>query len=133
MSDQAQLTAFQEKFPLDLFSSYNAFEQLAAEWAEQQIQIGTLNYEVAEQRRIQDDMSEEHEQELMSIRTAINWTLTSDGGIDDETTVLMALKDHEVWPGYRIGQQWFYASGDPCTEIPTHWMDIPRHPMDTAP
>ncbi|QKJ65270.1 hypothetical protein HQN60_00120 [Deefgea piscis] len=62
-----------------------------------------------------------------------NWTATTEGGLDDETTVLMALKDHEVWPGYRIGQQWFYASGDPCAEIPTHWMDIPRHPMDTAP
>ena len=65
--------------------------------------------------------------------TIAYWTPVSEGGLDDETTVLMALSDYEVAEGYRFDGQWFYTSDHPTNEIPTHWADLPRHPMDTAP
>ena len=42
MTDQASIETFKEKFPLDLFSSYDAFEQLAEEWAQQNQNIAIL-------------------------------------------------------------------------------------------
>jgi hypothetical protein len=63
----------------------------------------------------------------------VYWTPVSEGGLDDDITVLMALSDNEVWPGYRSNGQWFFITSDPCSETPTHWADLPRHPMDTAP
>lgn len=65
--------------------------------------------------------------------TIAYWTPVSDGGLDDEITVLMALTDNEVWPGFRVDGQWFFVTGDPCSETPSHWAEMPRHPMDTAP
>ena len=65
--------------------------------------------------------------------TITYWTPVSEGGLDDETTVLMALSDYEVAEGYRFDGQWFYTGNHPTNETPTHWADLPRHPMDTAP
>lgn len=67
------------------------------------------------------------------------WIPTGEGPLDDniplddDITVLMALSDNEVWPGFRTDGKWFYVSGDPCSETPSHYSEMPRHPMDTAP
>jgi len=47
---------------------------------------------------------------------------------DDETTVLIALDDGEVWTGYHEGDQWFYVSADPLGARVTHWMELPEPP-----
>ncbi len=65
--------------------------------------------------------------------TIAYWTPVAEGGLDDEITVLMALDENEVAEGYRLDDQWFYSSNKPTEQIPSHWADLPRHPMDTAP
>ena len=65
--------------------------------------------------------------------TISTWTKTAEQGPDDECAVLMALSENEVWSGYRLDGQWHYVNGDPCCETPTHWMHLPRHPLDIAP
>lgn len=67
------------------------------------------------------------------IYTNTPWIPTGEGLLDDDITVLMALSNNEVWPGFRTDGQWFYVSGEPCCETPSHYSEMPRHPMDTAP
>lgn len=48
---------------------------------------------------------------------------------DDDTLVLLALNDDEVWPGYRDGDIWRYVDAMPITgEHVTHWMHLPPAP-----
>jgi hypothetical protein len=67
------------------------------------------------------------------IYTNTPWIPTTEGQLDDDITVLMALSNNEVWPGYRSDGQWFFITSDPCSETPSHFSEMPRHPMDTAP
>lgn len=49
---------------------------------------------------------------------------------DDETLVLLALDDGEVWPGYRDGDTWRDSGAMPLTEPRvTHWMHLPAAPQ----
>jgi hypothetical protein len=48
---------------------------------------------------------------------------------DDDTLVLIALNDDDVWTGFRDGDIWRYADGMPITkERVTDWMRMPAHP-----
>ena len=51
---------------------------------------------------------------------------------DDETTVLIALDDGEVWTGYVDGDQWLYVTGDPMEAKVTHWQHLPCPPLRGA-
>lgn len=49
---------------------------------------------------------------------------------DDDTLVLLALNDDDVWPGYRDGDIWRYMDAMPITiERVTHWMPMPAAPQ----
>ena len=51
---------------------------------------------------------------------------------DDDTCVLIALDDGEVWTGYHDGDDgWHYVSSDPLESRVTHWMDLPNPPVKT--
>jgi hypothetical protein len=57
------------------------------------------------------------------------WIKTSEKLPDDDMTVLLALDDGEVWPGYRDAGIWRYVTGDPLeSSRVTYWMDLPPHP-----
>lgn len=61
------------------------------------------------------------------------WTAVADGLPDDETTVLIATEDGEVWTGFMDGGQWRYVSADPVGIPVTHWMHFPSPPILVAP
>jgi len=52
---------------------------------------------------------------------------------DDEMTVLMALSDGEICPGFRDGNDWRYVSADLVDQgdgvTVTHWAALPEHPF----
>lgn len=56
------------------------------------------------------------------------WTAVKDKLPDDEMTVLLALADGEVWPGFHEGTQWFYLSADPVGVEVLHWAEFPAPP-----
>ena len=56
------------------------------------------------------------------------WIDTKQQLPDDETTVLIALDDGEVWTGYIDGEEWHYVSGDTMASKVTHWQDLPEPP-----
>lgn len=56
------------------------------------------------------------------------WTAVKDHLPDDEMTVLLALADGEVWPGFHEGTQWFYVSADPVGVEVLHWAEFPAPP-----
>lgn len=58
-----------------------------------------------------------------------NWTPAAAALPDDDTLVLLALNDDDVWPGYRDGDTWRYVDAMPITgERVTHWMHLPPAP-----
>ena len=57
------------------------------------------------------------------------WISTTDRLPDDDSTVLIAMDDGEVWTGYIEASQWRYVSGEPITAARiTHWMEFPEPP-----
>jgi hypothetical protein len=61
--------------------------------------------------------------------TPTNWTPVAEGLPDDDTLVLIAVNDDDVWTGYRDGDLWRYVDGMPiAVERVTHWMRMPAHP-----
>jgi hypothetical protein len=57
------------------------------------------------------------------------WTTVGTLLPDEEITVLLALDDGEVWPGYLSETGWMYVTGDPIERNRvTHWMHMPAHP-----
>ncbi len=57
------------------------------------------------------------------------WAPVAAGLPDDDTLVLIALNDDDVWTGFRDGDVWRYADAMPITkERVTHWMHMPAHP-----
>jgi hypothetical protein len=56
------------------------------------------------------------------------WTPIAKGLPDADITVLMALDDGEVWPGYLDGDVWRYVTSDPIGARVTHWVDLPEAP-----
>jgi hypothetical protein len=58
-----------------------------------------------------------------------DWIPVSERLPDDETLVLIALNDDDVWPGFRTGGTWRYVDAMPITvERVTHWMHMPPAP-----
>lgn len=52
---------------------------------------------------------------------------------DDDTLVLIALVDGEVWPAFRDYGRWCYSSGMPVAPVQaTHWMHLPAAPGAAA-
>jgi len=65
--------------------------------------------------------------------SALAWTDAAAALPDDDTLVLLALNDDDVWPGYRDGETWRYVDAMPITgERVTHWMHMPAGPGATA-
>lgn len=60
--------------------------------------------------------------------TAQAWTDSAAALPDDDTLVLIALDNSEVWPGVRDCGRWIYLSGAKVTERVTHWMHLPAAP-----
>lgn len=60
---------------------------------------------------------------------ALEWTPTTESLPDDDTLVLIALNDDEVWTGFRDGGIWHYVDAMPIdAERVTHWMHMPPLP-----
>ncbi len=57
-----------------------------------------------------------------------SWTDAATALPDDDTLVLVALDDGEVWPAERDSGRWIYISGAEIRELVTHWMHLPRAP-----
>ena len=59
---------------------------------------------------------------------SIQWVPAADVVPDDETTVLIALDDGEVWTGFKDGDDWRYVSADKVEATVTHWAHFPEPP-----
>lgn len=47
---------------------------------------------------------------------------------DDKMTVLMRMKDGEVWTGFRDAGEWRYVSAELVGTPVTHWAEFPEPP-----
>lgn len=56
------------------------------------------------------------------------WVAIADRLPDADLSVMLALDDGEVWPGYLDGDTWRYVTADPIGARVTHWMDFPEPP-----
>lgn len=57
------------------------------------------------------------------------WTDVAAALPDDDTLVLVALNDDDVWPAFREGGIWRYIDAMPIAiERVTHWMHMPAPP-----
>jgi hypothetical protein len=62
-----------------------------------------------------------------------SWISVAERLPDDDTLVLLALSDEEVWPGVRDGDVWRYADATPIESAQvTDWMDLPAAPKRRA-
>ena len=59
---------------------------------------------------------------------AVSWKPASQPP-DDDTTVLLATDDGEVWPGYRAAGQWYFCNDKPVRVAVSFWADLPPHPQ----
>lgn len=58
-----------------------------------------------------------------------DWTPVTERLPDDETLVLLAFSDDEVWPGFRDGDVWRHVDATPIESAQvTDWMDLPAAP-----
>ncbi len=63
-----------------------------------------------------------------------SWTSTADQLPDDDTMVLIALTDGEVWPGYLDGTTWRDTNAYPIEAARVgHWMHMPAPPAPVTP
>lgn len=63
--------------------------------------------------------------------TSIVWHPTADDPPDDDMVVLTADGDGEVWPGFKIGDQWYNIDAMPRPSAPKWWCHFPSPPEDT--
>lgn len=65
----------------------------------------------------------------MTLSAIVNRTPVDQCLPDEDTLVLVALDDTEVWPGWRDGDIWRYLDAVPITDAHvTHWMHMPPAP-----
>lgn len=65
--------------------------------------------------------------------TTLQWNQVGTVLPDDDTLVLLALNDDDVWPGYRDGDTWRYVDAMPIrSERVTHWMPMPAPPAQAV-
>jgi hypothetical protein len=62
----------------------------------------------------------------------LEWTDAAAALPDDDTLVLVALENGEVWPAVRDYGRWIYMSGAEVSERVTHWMHLPPAPGAAA-
>ena len=55
------------------------------------------------------------------------WTPTADDPPDDDLVVLMVAADGEVWPGFKLGPDWFDIDATP-QPAPRFWCHFPSPP-----
>ncbi len=60
--------------------------------------------------------------------TPITWHRCTEQLPDDETVVLLAFDDGEVWTGFRDGDTWRFVSADPVSCDPIYWAHFPEPP-----
>src|SRR5437763_9104026 len=61
--------------------------------------------------------------------TTADWKPVAERLPDDDTLVLIALNDDDVWTGFRDGEIWRYVDSMPiAAERVTHWAHMPAHP-----
>ncbi|WP_312548142.1 DUF551 domain-containing protein [Massilia sp.] len=61
--------------------------------------------------------------------SSVTWIAVEESLPDDETLVLLAHDDTEVWPGWRDGEVWRHLDAMPITtERITHWTHLPAAP-----
>jgi hypothetical protein len=59
------------------------------------------------------------------------WIPVGESLPDDDTVVLVALSDGEVWTGYLDAGTWIdNVAGAPFVEVVTHWQHLPEPPLD---
>lgn len=58
----------------------------------------------------------------------LEWTEAAAALPDDDTLVLIALDNGEVWPAERDSGRWIWMSGCTIRERVTHWMHLPPAP-----
>ena len=64
---------------------------------------------------------------------AINWNPVASSLPDDDTTVLVALDDKEVYTAYRDGGIWRAIDSSPIAdECVTHWAHMPASPTEES-
>lgn len=59
--------------------------------------------------------------------TSIVWHPTADDPPDDDLVVLTADGDGEVWPDFKLGDQWFDIDAGPMP-APRYWCHFPEAP-----
>lgn len=60
--------------------------------------------------------------------SSVVWHPTADDPPDDDLVVLMAAADGEVWPGFKLGGQWFDIEATP-QPAPRFWAHFPSPPQ----
>lgn len=60
--------------------------------------------------------------------TAVEWHDTRAELPDDETTVLLALGDGQVEPGFHEAGEWHFLSGGTVDIAVEYWAHYPIHP-----
>lgn len=60
--------------------------------------------------------------------SSIVWHPTAVDPPDDDLVVLMCDADGEVWPGFKLGDQWYDVDATPIAS-PTHWCHFPEAPQ----
>lgn len=64
------------------------------------------------------------------LRSSVTWIPVEQSLPDDDTLVLLAHDDTEVWPGWRDGECWRHLDAMPITtERITHWAHLPVAPV----
>ena len=56
------------------------------------------------------------------------WISVSDDLPDDDTEVIIAMKDGDVSHGFRDAGCWRYASAEQVASPVTHWTEMLEHP-----
>jgi hypothetical protein len=67
------------------------------------------------------------------ITRTVEWIASASALPDDDTLVMLALNDDDVWLGYRDGDTWQYVNSMTITsERVTHWMPLPAPPATAS-
>ena len=64
--------------------------------------------------------------------TPITWIHVVKELPDDDLTVMIALKDGEVYMGFLDGETWRYMDGTEPSSPVIAWAHVPAHPWDAA-
>lgn len=63
------------------------------------------------------------------MKAVVSWNDPDESLPDDETTVLLALVDGDVWMGFRDGDDWRDVSAELIDQEVEWWAELPLHPV----